>query len=614
MVAMEMLSPASCVLIALGAPLLGALFNGLSGDRGARLAGRLGLLAMVGCAIGSVPLCVRGLLGETAAEELYVWGVIGDLKLTIGLEVDPLSAILLAGWVVVGLTVHLWLLGVEGDRVSPRSAAAFNLVTVAVVLALIGDGYGSLAIGWGLLGLCSHALLDGSGRTEAVSGARKLWVIDRLGDMALLLGIMLLLAQVGSLEYAAGRAADIPERLAVWSGLLLLVAAAVKGGQIPFHYWWASAVGAPAVANALVHATAMGMLAILLLARSPALFAPGSIPGQLAVAIGGLSGFMGIAMALGARDVQRGLGHATTSQLGLVFVAIGLGAREAGVFLLLSHTFFKVLLLLCVGRIFPEPGREGEAKGLRRRLPVSSWALLVGALAMGGMPPLAGFWGYAAVLASIYRIAGDLFVWTAGCALLLPTAFFGARLGLIIFKEGEGESEAGRGERESPLLILAFLGLGLLTVAGGAMEYFRGEGVVASLLAPSQAALPSLALVAVPGAVVLVGMGLAWAANRSGKKEADERENRLRHLLDEGFYVEEFGERFIGRPLGSIARWLRDVVDVLVIDLLCIGGLALTLRGAGWLLARTQSGKVWSCALAVALGTAVILLLLTHLS
>jgi NADH-quinone oxidoreductase subunit L len=614
MVTMEMLSPSYCALVALGAPLLGALFNGLSGDRGARLAGRLGLLAMIGCAAGAVPLCVRVLLSGTVAEELYVWSAIGDLQLTVGLEIDPLAAVLLAGWVVVGLAVHLWLLGVEGNRVSPRSAAAFNLTTVAVVLALIGDGYGSLAIGWGLLGLCSHVLVDGSGRMEAASGARKLWVIDRLGDMALLLGIVLLLAQVGSLKYAAGREAEIPERMALWSGLLLLTAAAVKGGQIPFHYWWSSAVGGPAVANALVHATAMGMLAILLLTRSPVLFAPGSIPGQLAVVIGGLSGIMGIAMALGTRDVQRGLGHATTSQLGFVFVAIGIGAREAGLFLLLSHTFFKVLLLLCIGKIFPAPGSEGDANGLRRRLPVSSWAFLVGALAMGGMPPLVGFWGYAALLASIYRIAGDLFIWAAGCALLLPTAFFGARLGLIIFKEREEESEAREKEGESPLLILAFLGLGLLVVAGGAMEYFRKEGMIASLLAPPQTALPPLALVAVPGAVVLVGMGLAWAGRKSGKKNADKGENWLRHLLDEGFYVEEIGERLIGRPLVAVARWLRDVVDVLVIDLLCIGGLALTVRGAGWLLARMQSGQVWSCALGIAVGTAAILLLLAHLS
>ena len=611
---MEMFSPSHCALMALGAPLLGALFNGLSGDRFARRAGGLGLLAMVGCAAGAVPLCIRVFLEGTAAEELYVWGAIGDLSLTVGLEIDPLAGALLAGWVVVGLAVHLWLLGVEGDRVSPRSAAAFNLATVAVVLALIGDGYGSLAIGWGLLGLCSHALVEGSGRTEAAWGARKVWVIDRWGDMALLLGMVLLLAQVGSLEYAAGREADIPERLALWSGLLLLVAAAVKGGQIPFHYWWASAVGAPAVANALVHATAMGMLAILLLARSPALFAPGSIPGQLAVIIGGLSSIMGIAMALSTRDVQRGLGYATTSQLGLVFVAIGIGAREAGLFLLLSHTFFKVLLLLCVGKIFPESGSESDANGLRRRLPVSSWALLVGALAMGGMPPLAGFWGYAALLASIYRIAGDLFIWAASCTLLLPTAFFGARLGLIIFKEEEGESQAGGKGGESPLLVLALLGLALLAVTGGLMEYFREEGVVATLLAPPQTALPPLALVAVPGAVVLVGMGLAWAGSKNGKRDADKRENWLRHLLEEGFYVEKIGEQFVGRPLGAVARWLRDVVDVLVIDLLCVGGLALTVRGAGWLLARMQSGQVWSCALGIAVGTAAILLLLMHLS
>ena len=146
------------------------------------------------------------------------------------------------------------------------------------------------------------------------------------------------------------------------------------------------------------------------------------------------------------------------------------------------------------------------------------------------------------------------------------------------------------------------------------MEYFRGEGVVASLLAPPPTALPPLALVAIPGVVVLVGMGLAWAESKNEKRDADKRGNGLRHFLDKGFYVEEIGERLIGRPLGATARWLRDVVDVLVIDLLCVGGLALTIQGAGWLLARLQSGKVWSSALAIAVGTAAILLLLVHLS
>jgi len=603
-------------LVALGAPLGGALINGLLGSWTGAGARWIGLGAMVGFGVAAGLLGAEAFAGRALDVDLYTWISSGEVEIAAGVQVDGLTAALLAALAGVGLAVHVYAArGAAGALVF----CLLNLSTFAAALVLVANSYGLVYVGWGLLGVCSYLLVGGGEGAEAREAARRAFVVDRVGDAALGVGLLLLLARTGSLGLEAVGVLEPADEMTTWIGLLFFLGAATKAAQVPLHFWLVHAMAGPAPANALVHAGAMGMAGAYLLVRVQPLYALSPTAGQVVAVAGMATALLAALMALAAADVKQVLAHSTTSQLGLVFAAAGLGECRAGVFHLLVHTFCKGLLFLSADSAIRALAGERNLRqmgGLRRRLPITFWTFLIGVWATAGIPPFSGFWSYVALLLSVHD-GGHTILWGTGCVVVLLTALYGFRLFFVAFAGAEPEDRDAEAVAESPALITApLVALAILAAGAGVVGYPWGGGLIDRMLEPALGGarsaagggLPFPALVAIPAGAAVGGAALAWAACvKFASDPARQDSGGVRRLFAEQCYVEAACDRLIVRPLRALASFVWDVVDSLLIDLLCVNGSALFTRGLGWALARLQTGQVGFYALVMVVGAVAVL-------
>ena len=586
-------------------PLAGAVFLHFFGQRlgepwaGIVATGTIGV-SFVYALIASADF----IAGTGHAETVHLFDWIAPLGANAELLWDPLSAIMTLTVTGVGALIHLYSIGyMHGDPRYGRFFTNLNFFAASMLILVLADNFGLLFVGWELVGLSSYLLISfWFTKPSAAAAGKKAFVVNRIGDVGFLVGLMLILAEFSTLSY--GTVLEEPARvittgMATAITLMLVLGAVGKSAQIPLYFWLPDAMEGPTPVSALIHAATMVTAGVYMVARTATLFELASYSAEIVATVGAFTALFAATIALMQRDIKRVLAFSTISQLGYMFLAVGSGAYVAGIFHLFTHAFFKALLFLGSGSVIHAMHEEQDmAKmgGLRKVMPVTHATMVVGWLAIIGVAPLAGFWSKDEILAIAFGEGGWFtFLWVIGIITALMTAVYMTRWMALTFW-GEPRWDDGVEPHESP----AVMTLPLVALAGGsalfgllntpfrpALEHFLEpafEAVEQSKI-PSGAAPWVLAAVSVTLAV----LGALYAVRRYGGSEAFGRapiadgRTGLWRWVDNGYYVDDIIGNLIVLPGKLVAAWTAFVVDSDVIDgsVRAVGGGVR--RVAGWL-------------------------------
>ncbi len=448
-----------------------------------RMGEAVGWISVAGVAAG-IPLAL-GCLAQTAtgqvAEYSFLWAPLGTelggvaASLHFGLAVDALTAVMLVMVTVVASCIVVYSIGyMHGDPRYTRFFAYMSLFTGSMLLLVLAGGFVVLYIGWELVGLCSYLLIGfWFERKSAADAAKKAFIMTRVADLGFALGILMIFFYVPSLNFtevfAAAAGGLIPAGIVAVAAALLFLGAMGKSAQFPFHTWLPDAMEGPTPVSALIHAATMVAAGVYMVARLFPLFiisfgsaALWGVPALLIVGIIGLiTALLAATLGLVQTDIKRVLAYSTISQLGYMMAALGMGVigLAAAVFHLIVHAFFKAMLFMCSGSVIHGCGGEQNMKkmgGLARRMPVTYWTMWIGALALAGIFPLAGFWSKDHMMAAVWDQAlAEPVYWIFFLGLELAaimTAAYIARLCFLTFS-GNARSEAAGNAHESPAVM-----------------------------------------------------------------------------------------------------------------------------------------------------------------
>ncbi|MGB5533127.1 MAG: NADH-quinone oxidoreductase subunit L [Acidimicrobiia bacterium] len=602
------------LLIAL--PLLGAATLILFGKRiGEPASGWLAsVLVVVPFAIAAV-LTVPFLNAEEP-ETIFLFAWIPMVGANASLLWDPLSALMTLIVTGVGSLIHIYSIGyMHGDPRYPRFFGYMNLFIASMLTLVLADNFGLMFVGWELVGLSSYLLISfWFTKPSAAAAGKKAFIVNRIGDWGFLVGLMLIFAAFGTLDFGVvfGEADSLLSvGMATAITLLLFVGATGKSAQIPLYIWLPDAMEGPTPVSALIHAATMVTAGVYMIARSAALFELAPVTLAIVASVGALTALLAATIAIGQRDIKRVLAYSTISQLGYMIMAVGLTAFTAGIFHLMTHAFFKALLFLGAGSVIHAMANEQDMwkmGGLRKYMNITFVTMVIGWLAIGGLFPLSGFWSKDEILGSAFAKGGFFFIlWFIGIATALLTAFYMTRLMILTFF-GEERWDEGVHPHESPptmtvpLIILAALSAfaGLLnTPVRLGLEHFLEPtfGAIEQVHPPEGATLWLLAL----ASLVVVIIGIAIAYFRYGRGELPTEEGGYWAAALDGYGVDAFYGAVIVAPGKAIATWLARILDPKVIDG-AVNGLGYATRSFGSTMRILQTGWVRSYAAAIVAG------------
>ncbi len=570
---------------------------------------------------------------------MFEWIPAGSLVVDVGFFVDNLTACLLIVVTTIGLLVHVYSIGyMSHDPGYWRFFAYLNLFMFSMLLLVLADNFLAVFVAWELVGLCSYLLIGFWYRKRSAAlAAKKAFIVNRVGDVGFILGILLIFASLGTLDIR-----EVIERIGELDGmtitlisLLIFAGAMGKSAQFPLHVWLPDAMEGPTPVSALIHAATMVNAGVYLVARTNPIFAHAPEALVVVAAIGIFTAILAASIAMTQTDIKRVLAYSTLSQLGYMFAALGVGAWTAAIFHLMTHGFFKGLLFLGSGSVIHAVHEEQDMRrmgGLSRKIPITYVTMLIGSLAIAGIPPLAGFFSKDEILGESFKL-GFLWVWAVGFLVAGLTAFYMFRLmGLTFWGAFRGPKEIWDRIHESPrvmtvpLILLAIpsallgLALGLpfgASLIGGWLEPVFAEGL--ELLHHEEAAFNlggiDGVLILASTTVAVVGIAIAWRlfGAELGSIRMAARPERVRELtarvpflyrasLNKWWFDELYHLLFIviGGRLAAALWWFdREVVDGTVNAV----GRATLQSGRG--LRQVQTGRVQNYALGIALGLIV---------
>ncbi|ABX08095.1 NAD(P)H-quinone oxidoreductase subunit 5 [Prochlorococcus marinus] len=459
-------------------PLIGAVLSGLGLISFNRETNRLrkpvaiSLLTCVGAsAVLSYAVLLEQVSGAPPVEHLFIWASAGDFSLPMGYVVDPLAAVMLSLVTTIALLVMIYSHGyMAHDKGYVRFFTYLALFSSSMLGLIISPNLLEIYVFWELVGMCSYLLVGfWYDRDGAAHAAQKAFVVNRVGDFGLLLGILGLFWATGSFDFdgiATGLAdATASGNVPVWAALLLcflvFMGPMAKSAQFPLHVWLPDAMEGPTPISALIHAATMVAAGVFLVARLEPLYSQFPFIGLLIAIFGTITCFLGASIALTQMDLKKGLAYSTVSQLGYMMLAMGCGAPIAGMFHLVTHAFFKAMLFLGSGSVIHameevvghEPILAQDMRlmgGLRKKMPITSMTFLIGCVAISGIPPLAGFWSKDEILGEAFNTFPIL--WGIGFLTAGMTAFYMFRLYFLTF---EGSFRGDNVELQEELLVLA---------------------------------------------------------------------------------------------------------------------------------------------------------------
>lgn len=630
-----------------GLPLAGSvvlLALGLLGGRVRQLAGYIATATVAGSFAVSLGLLGdllnqppegRGLLRAT-----YEWISVGNFRVPVDFRIDPLSVVMILVVTGVGSIIHYYSIGyMAADDRRVTYFSYLNLFVASMLVLVLANNFLVLYVGWELVGLCSYLLISfWRHRPSAAAAGKKAFIVNRVGDLGFLIGILLILSTFGTLDFdrVFEAAASFPLGGAVASAipLLLFLGATGKSAQIPLHVWLPDAMEGPTPVSALIHAATMVTAGVYMISRTHVLFEASQIAGASVAAIGISTALFAAIVATGQDDIKRVLAYSTISQLGLMFLAVGVGALTrspiayaAGIFHLVTHAFFKALLFLGAGSVMHATGEVTDMKkmgGLLKALPVTGATFIVGWLAIAGIPPLSGFFSKDAILGVTWE-SGLAGLWLIGILVAALTAFYLTRQVFLVFF-GKSRLPQDVVPHESPALMTGPLRiLALLAAAGGVLGLTLEGGIVTRFLEPvfegitpaapsplfgvSEFALVGAALLA---AVAGIALGHRWyLAPGAEERRASVKQSfaGLVALVRNKFYIDEaYGALFVW-PGRSLATLVAYGFDLKIIDGAVNGVGTLVALGASRL-RQIQTGLVRRYVMAMFGGAVVILAVL----
>jgi len=615
------------------APLAAALAISILGDSISRSTAAWLSTLSVFTAFGGAVVSFVGLLGRGREEReqvttAWTWLTAGDFDVGLSLLVDPLSVTMMLIVSGVGGLIVLYSVGyMHGDPEERRYFAYMALFVFSMLLLVQAGNFLLLLVGWGLVGLASYLLIGfWHERPEAVAAAKKAFVMNAFGDATMALAFFVLIWQTGTLDFerAFDGAGGMSQTAVNLVALGLLGGAVAKSAQIPLHTWLPDAMEGPTPVSALIHAATMVTAGVYLIVRAHPIFELAPTIADLAAGLGAITLLVAGLVALVQTDIKRVIAYSTMSQIGYMFLGAGLGAYGNGMFHLMTHAFFKALLFLAAGLVIHHLANEQDIRrmgGLRRSLPRTYIAFLVGSLALVGIPPLSGFFSKDSILASALASGGyGQLLFAAGLAGALLTGIYTFRLLFIVFL-GEPqplvrEHDHGRGHPEGPwtmtapvavLTVLAAIG-GWIQIAG--IWHPFGEWLDPIAVGREHLALvePSVTQDYVTSALA-VGLGVAgiWIAWMfyGARKWRVPRLDRMQGTLEHKLWFDELYDLVFYKPAVLVSGLFRRGVEEPLIGG-SIEGVTVGARQAGGALGEAQTGYLRTYALAIAGAVAVL--------
>jgi NADH-quinone oxidoreductase subunit L len=560
-------------------PLAGFLLNALFGRMlPRRIVGWIGA-GSVGLAFVFGLLIFAQVLGGQKLDQTYfTWWQSGTFNVPFNLYVDPLSTLMVLVITGVGFLIHVYSIGyMREDAGFARFFAYMNLFVLSMLLLVLAGNFLWLIIGWAGVGLSSYLLIGfWYQRASAVLAARKAFVMNTIGDVGMVFAAFLVFLNLGVLDYSAvfSRVHQLPKGGTIITVicLLLLVGAVAKSAQLPLHTWLPDAMEGPTPVSALIHAATMVTAGVYLVARMHLLYDWAPAAAATVAVVGGVTAFFAATIGTSQIDIKRILAYSTMSQIGYMFLAVGLGAYAAGMFHFMTHAFFKALLFLAAGNVihaFHDDQDIRHMGNLRAGLPITFWTFLIGTMSISGFPFFAGFFSKDEIIRAALSSPGTEF-WLGILALVTAglTAFYMFRLFFTAFgwewlSHDERHLHEALPVQTVPVIVLA---------AGAAVGGFIP---VASFLSPvfghavevGAAAFWGLAGLSV--LVALVGFAFAYLLYARRPELAVAWRTRIRPvhaLVEHKYYVDELYDLVFVRPGFALARLLNDVVETRVID------------------------------------------------
>ena len=623
------------------APLAGALLITLAGTHISRSTAAListgsVFVGFAGAVVAFVKVAGQSPDNRENLSTAYTWLGVGQFKVPMQILVDPISLTMMLIITGVGGLIVWYSIGyMKGEDEERRYFAYMAFFVFAMLMLVMGGNLLLLLVGWGLVGLASYLLIGFyHDRPEAVAAAKKAFIMNAIGDATMALGLFLLIAKTGTLDFSTtfydASTGQLSSSTVNLVALGLLGGAVAKSAQLPLHTWLPDAMEGPTPVSALIHAATMVTAGVYLIVRTHSIFEAAPNVQHLSAIIGGVTIVVAGVIALVQWDIKRVIAYSTMSQIGYMVMAAGIGAYGYAMFHLMTHAFFKALLFLSAGVIIHHLAGEQDIRrmgGLRKVMPYTHAAFLVGALALAGIPPLSGFWSKDGIIASALAEGGALGYTLVAFGLLgaLLTGAYTFRLYYLVFhgppsdlvlehSGGHGADDVAdheaHGHAEGPLSMLIPVGvltvlaaIGGLLVIPGVWEPFLNwiDSAVEPLVTPTVAQEYATSVVAVT--IAAVGIWLARRAFREARELV--ADGAVRTTLEHKLYFDEAYDALFSRPAQLVANRLRDDVEEPIVQG-SLGEIGAGVSEVAGGTARLQSGLLRSYALVIAASVAVL--------
>ncbi len=555
------------------------------------------------------------------------WIHVGSFHVDISFVVDPLSSLYILFITGVGSLIHLYSIGyMHDDEGFHRFMSYLNLFVFFMLLLVLGDNLLLLFVGWEGVGVCSFMLIGFWYKDHANNdAAKKAFVINRVGDLGLILGMSLIFVQCGSLNYndllIGGSGIMHLGKWATLGAILLFIGAMGKSAQFPLHTWLPDAMAGPTPVSALIHAATMVTAGIYLVARFSDLFAMSEGASQLVTWAGVITALMGASIALTQNDIKKVLAYSTVSQLGFMFAALGMGAYTIAVFHVVTHAFFKALLFLGSGSVIHAMGGEQDIRrmgGLKSHMPTTYWTFLVGTIAIAGIFPFAGFFSKDQILA--HAMENNTVVFVLLMLAAAGTAFYMFRMFYLTFHgQFRGTHEQEHHLHESPkTMTIPLVVLAIASTVGGfmgfphaighamhiehALDHFLSGSIDLAHSHMSVATEIALALIsmAVAGLMILLAYNI-YIKNATAVLEDNEINSPLHKLLWKKYGIDELYDNLFRKPVDALSAGLHHWVEQKML-LGIVDGSGDAAKGIGRLFQPLHNGQIVTYLLAIVVG------------
>jgi NADH-quinone oxidoreductase subunit L len=598
-------------------PLIGFVLNGLFGKHLRRPVVSLIAVGSVAASFLYVLFVLSKLwpVDVPVAEHYFTWIQSGFLQIGCDFVIDRLTALMLLVVTGVGLLIHIYATGYMEEAGYYRFFSYFNLFMFFMLVLVLASNLLLMFVGWEGVGLCSYLLVGFYfHETYATNAANKAFIVNRIGDFGFSLGIFLTVFVFKTLDFGkiATMIAGMPIEAKVGTltaiTLLLFVGAAGKSAQFPLYVWLPDAMAAPTPVSALIHAATMVTAGVYMVTRVSFLYNHTPLAMNVVAIVGLFTAVFAATIGVTQNDIKKVFAYSTVSQLGYMFLGLGVGAYSAGIFHLMTHAFFKALLFLGAGSVIHGLSGEQDLRhmgGLRKAMPITCWTLLIASLAISGFPGLSGFFSKDAILSAAYAHAPWMF-WI-GAITAGITAFYVFRAWFLAFF---GTYRGHHHAHESPIsMTLPLIVLAILSAAGG---YINIPGFLSHAY-PLAEHENSTAMI-ISASFGIIGIVMAWfvyVARPTLAESLKTAAGPVYTLVSNKYYVDEIYASAIVKPLQLVSRLvLWKGVDEDVIDTFLVNGFARLIRGWGGLFRQLQSGSIRNYATWVLAGSLLVIFVL----